>query len=165
MARADHVRRKIVRDHAAGGNDRVSANGHSRADERTGPNPNAVFHHDWAGDEPEMGVGPVMVARAHESALRNTNVVADADGGQVENPGFLAEPGVRSQRQAPGEGDFCTRLDEYARTHPRSEPAQEKAAQPIERQHAVLEKGTPREQPRQFPDPARAAPEIVIGKF
>jgi hypothetical protein len=58
-----------------------------------------------------MGFGIVVIACAHERALRNATVGADRNWLQIENENFFSNPGKIAKSKFPGKVDVNTRLD------------------------------------------------------
>ena len=67
-----------------------------------------------------------MVSRAKECALGNTDIIANSDPIQVEQPAFLAQPSVISYSQFPRKCDLDLRFDTDAHSDLGPEQAQDR---------------------------------------
>src|SRR6516225_10060802 len=85
--------------------------GYARSYPATGPNPRAIFHHDWFDDEIKRGHVKVMIASAEKRSLRNTHIVTDNNSLQIQKPALLAEPNIVSDFEFPRKSDLYLRFN------------------------------------------------------
>ena len=75
--------------------------------------------------ETEVGIGPIVVAGAEIGSLRDADVAFHRDGGEIVDPGALADPAVITYAEVPGVLDFNRRLDDDVLADPRAEESEQ----------------------------------------
>ena len=112
IARVNLESRNILGYNAASCRNAALIHGHAGTDHGARPDPGAVAKDDGFRDKTEGGIGPVMVAGAEISPLRNAHIVPNRDLRQIVDPYLFAYPGAVPEREEPRVFNANARLDD-----------------------------------------------------
>src|ERR1700722_611939 len=112
---AAHAARQTLRDHAARRDDRLGAYGDARTDEGLGAYPRALLHHDRAVAIRQAHLPEGVIGRAHECALRGTEMRSYNDRLHVEQEPLFTDPGMVPPLELPGKLHVHPRFDVHVR--------------------------------------------------
>ncbi len=85
-------------NHGTGCDQRIAPDNAVGQHDCLGSDPCAAFDNDRRGDQVESATAMIVAAGAQIGALRNANMIAQANVGQVIDPNALAEPAVVANR-------------------------------------------------------------------
>ena len=105
------ARRYTAGENASRRDYRRITNRNAGSDERFSADPGPVAENDPAAEDLHVGSGPVVITGAKIGALRNADVRANDNRGQIIDPDIFAEPAVIARFEVPGKFDANARLD------------------------------------------------------
>jgi hypothetical protein len=113
----------------------------------------------WHGRVPK-----IVIAGAEKGPLRDTAMRTDQDGFEIQNPNFLPNPSVITNRQLPGEKDVDPRFDDNALPNLRPKEPQEGALERRWKRHRVQENYSfdqmPNRLDQQWSSPVQTVPSV-----